>query len=133
MVEIDADGSYPKRELFHDAIDEVDGIRLSESAEDLGCTNSRSVIDRCLLAAPDGRSIPSRGRRKSCVYLQLMAKYLLLVAMRVHGAPSSVSMKSPTCGPSATKYQKPCTTQILFVTDLRSRDILAASKRRVSQ
>ena len=46
MPAIGADGSYPKWELLHHIVDEVDGIRLGVPTIDLECTDSRSVVDR---------------------------------------------------------------------------------------
>ena len=57
MAAIRAEGSDSKRELFHDVVDEVDGIGLRVALVDLECPNSRRVIDGRVLVAPYGRSL----------------------------------------------------------------------------
>ena len=101
MSAIGADGSYPKRKLFHHVIDEVDGIRLRVATIDLECTDSCGVVDRGVLVAPDGRSLLSRQREELHVYLYVMARNLLLVAMRVYGASTDSVWKSGHAMPLA--------------------------------
>jgi len=94
MAAIGADGSYPKRKLLHHVVDEVDGIGLRVPLVDLQRSNSRGIVDRSVLVAPDGRSLLSRKREELHVYLYVMARNLLLIPMCVHGS-STHSVREP--------------------------------------
>ncbi len=94
MSAIGADGSYPKRELLHYVVDEVDGIRLGVAAIDFEYTDSRGVVNRCVLVAPNRRSLLSHKCGKFHVYLHVVARNLLLIAMCVHGSSTHSVRKS---------------------------------------
>jgi hypothetical protein len=43
---VGSDGAYPKRELLHHIVDEVDGVSLRVAAVTLQRANSSSIVDR---------------------------------------------------------------------------------------
>jgi hypothetical protein len=88
VAAIRSDRADSKRELFHDVVDAVDRIRPCVALVYLECSDSRGVIDRRVLIAPNGRSLPSRKRDELRVYLHVLARNLLLAPVRVHGASS---------------------------------------------
>lgn len=86
--------AIPKGELFHHVVDEVDGIRLRVPLVDLQHSNSVRVIDGRVLVAPYRRSLLSLQREELHVYLHMVARNLLLVAMCMHGT-SADSVRKP--------------------------------------
>jgi hypothetical protein len=73
VAAIRAEGSDSKRELFHDVIDEVDGIGLRVTLVDFQRSNSRRVIDGRVLVAPYWRSLLSLQSQELHVYLHVVA------------------------------------------------------------
>jgi hypothetical protein len=54
---IRADRLYPKRELLHDGVDKVDGIRLRVPAIDSEPSYSSGIIDGGVRVASHGRAL----------------------------------------------------------------------------
>ena len=101
MTSIGSNGSYPKRELLDHIVDEVDGVGLRMAAVHLECANSRGVIDGRVLVTPHRRALLPYQRQELHVHLHVVAGNLLLVPVRMDGAPSDAVRKSVEAMPLA--------------------------------
>ena len=94
VAAIGADRLDPEWELLDHVIDEVDGVGLGVALVDLQCTNSRRIIDRRVLLAPNRTASFSLQGQELHVHLHVMPGHLLLVAVRVYSPPSDAVRES---------------------------------------
>ena len=94
VAAIGSDCAYPKRELLHRVVDEVDGGGLRVAAVGLQRTNACGIVNRVVSVAPYRHPLLSLQRQESHVYLHLMPRNLLFVAVRVYRAPSHTARQS---------------------------------------
>jgi hypothetical protein len=131
VTAIGSDGSYPKRELLHDVVDEVDGVGLRVASVDLECANSRGVVDGCVLVTSHRRTLFPLQRQELHVDLHVVAGDLLLVAMRMDGTPSDTVRKSvdamPLADPIDGRVGRPDTVVAMQVPDDTNRPHVVGS------
>jgi hypothetical protein len=84
VAAIRADRLDPKRELLHDVVDRA---FLGMSLVDLQCAHSRRIVDRrVLISAHRATAFPLQSQELD-VHLDVMARDLFLVAVRVYRSP----------------------------------------------
>lgn len=86
---IGSDRVSPERKLLGNVADEVDGVGLRVAAVNLQRANSRSIIDGRVRVPPHRRPFLLPQSQEFQVYLRVVARNLLLIAMRVCCAPSN--------------------------------------------
>ena len=101
VTSIGSDGADPKREFLHDGVDEVDGVGLGVASINLERSYSCGVVDCRVLVATNRRALLTLERQELDVYLHMVAGNLLLVAVRVYGAPSDAVRESVEAMPLA--------------------------------
>ncbi len=88
MAAVASDGANAEGELLHDVVDEVDGVGLRVALLDLQRTNPVRVVDRRVRIPADRPAPFSLQGQELDVYLDGVARNLLLVSMGVHGPRS---------------------------------------------
>jgi hypothetical protein len=78
VTAIGSNRSYPKRELVHHVVDEVDSVGLGVAAVDLECANSCGVVDGRVLITSHRRALLPLQCQELHVYLHVVAGNLLL-------------------------------------------------------
>ena len=78
-------------ELFDDVVNEVNRICLGMLLVDLEGANSGCIVDRCVLEATDLFAAFPYERQELNIYLNVMARHLLLIAFGVQFAHSCAS------------------------------------------
>ena len=94
MTPVRADRVDAKRKLLDGIVDEFDGVCLVVTTVDLEGSHARGVIDGRVLKAPD--SMPVRGLEAHNLHvcLDMMARDLLGVSVRVNGSSTCISWQS---------------------------------------
>ena len=82
--------------FFDDVVNEVDGVCLRMFLVDLEGANSGCIVDRCVLEATDRFAVFSLKGPKLNIYLNLMARHLLLITFGMQFAHAHACTSGPS-------------------------------------